>query len=277
MSYRGDYKGETTLQTYIKEIDKVPLLTAQQEKGLAREIGRGDAYARDLMIRSNLRLVVSIAKKYVHRGLPYMDIIEEGNLGLMRAVTRFDPSLGYRFSTYATWWIRQAVKRALINKAKTIRVPAYMAETVVKWKGECAKLANEYGHLPTFDEVARHMRLSPSKARIIKGALQITREPNQESEEWGLEDLVFDESKQPDEVVFDRFEKERMIKLLGAIDEREAAILKMRYGLGTGEPMTLKDVGRKFKLTRERIRQIEHEAIKKLNVIYTGDNGGEEE
>jgi RNA polymerase primary sigma factor len=264
---------QSALQIYLAEIDKVRLLKAEEEKALAVAIGKGDDDARDRMITANLRLVVSIAKKYVHRGLPLLDLIEEGNIGLMKAVQRFDPKAGFRFSTYATWWIKQAIKRALINKSKTIRVPAYMVEIITRWKGESARMAQKLARQPSFEEVARIMELSGNKGKILKHALRVALVANQsgDNDGWDL-DLVPAslEDSSPEAAVFNRDERGKILDLLNVIDDREAQILKMRYGLGTGEPMTLKAIGKKFKLTRERVRQIEHEALRKLNEMYLG-------
>lgn len=264
---------EGTLQTYLREINQIKLLSPEEEKELARRIAKGDEGARDKMIRANLRLVVNIAKNYVHRGLSLMDLIEEGNLGLLRAVQGFDPGQGNRFSTYASWWIKQAAKRALINKSKTIRIPAYMVEMIAHWKSASTELSNKLGRAPSLEEIAVEMDLPPEKIQIIKRAIStVTSESQQITEDmdWSIIEMLRDEkSKSPPEELFDSYEREIIEKLLKAIDEREAKVLKMRFGIGSREPMTLKEIGKKLKLTRERIRQIENEALKKLNAIMS--------
>jgi RNA polymerase primary sigma factor len=265
---------ESTLQTYLKEINQVPLLTPEEEKDLATRVGKGDQEARDKMIRANLRLVVNIAKNYINRGLALMDLIEEGNLGLMRAVKGFDPKQGHRFSTYASWWIKQAIKRALINKTKTIRIPAYMVEMVARWKSTAAQLANRFGRPPSLEEIAEEMDVAPEKIQIIKRAISTVSSDSQQygsDGEWSIIEMQKDERvKAPDEELFDSYEREVIEQLLDAIDDREAKVLKMRFGLDNEEPMTLKEIGKALNLTRERIRQIENEALRKLNAIMSG-------
>jgi len=266
---------ESALQTYLRDINQVELLTPEEEKELALRIAKGDQGARDRMIRANLRLVVNIAKNYVNRGLALMDLIEEGNLGLMRAVEGFDPKQGHRFSTYASWWIKQAIKRALINKTKTIRIPAYMVETVARWKSTAAQLANKFGRSPSLEEIAAEMDIPSGKIQIIKRAISTASSDTQQygsDAEWSIIEMLKDEKvKAPDEELFDSYERDVIEHLLAAIDEREAKVLKMRFGLENEEPMTLKEIGKELKLTRERIRQIENEALKKLNEIMGGE------
>ena len=261
------------LQVYLREINQFPLLSPAEEIKLAKRIARGDPEARTRMILSNLRLVVSIAKKYAHRELPLMDLIEEGNIGLLRAVEGFKPSEGCRFSTYATWWIKQAIRRALINTGKTIRIPAYMVELIARLKGVYSRLEAQLGRPPTWDEVARKMKISPERIAAIKRAMRTGLASVGEADEdlvWPLSDRVEDERiKRPDEELFDADEKEKMIKLLDVIDEREAAILRMRFGIDRGERMTLKAVGKKLHLTRERVRQIQKAALARLNAIMS--------
>jgi RNA polymerase primary sigma factor len=262
------------LRTYLKEINRIPLLTATEERDVARKVRKGDASARELMIKANLRLVVNIAKNYLNRGLTFLDLIEEGNLGLLRAVEGFDPEQGYRFSTYASWWVKQAIKRALTNKTKTIRIPAYMVEMVAKWKAAQSELTEKHGRQPTLQEVAKKMNLSPERVRIIRRVVRtfaLTTGPVDEDSGLTLAEIREDTSTpRPEEILFENHEKESLDQLLKTIDDREAQVLIMRYGLYDRDPMTLKEIGEKLGLTRERVRQIEAKSLKKLNGIMVG-------
>ena len=234
----------------------------------------GNKQAREEMIRANLRLVVNIARNYLGRGLTFMDLIEEGNLGLLRAVEGFEPEQGYRFSTYASWWIKQAIKRAIINKAKTIRIPAYMVEMIAKAKVVAVSLQDRTGRQPSIREIAEEMHLPPEKIAIMRRAAQTMSAsvPGDEESPFGLAEMLADpRSKPPDEELFEQYEKDTLYRLLDAIDEREARVLRMRYGLGGVEPRTLKEIGEILGLTRERVRQIENEALIKLNAQMAGD------
>jgi len=224
--------------------------------------------ARDHMGRADLRLVVYSARGYVGKGLGRQDLIEEGNLGLLRAVEGFDPDVGTRFSTYASYWIKQSIKRALINSAKTIRIPAYMVELLSKWRRASARLSEELGRSPTQDEVGRILGLPRKKLPIIKKAIQIynsTPQSDQTDAGWSLGEMVMDERlKAPDEELLDHDVLSTVLELLENLDTREATVLKMRFGLGDSESHTLKEIGSELGLTRERVRQIETEALAKL-------------
>jgi RNA polymerase primary sigma factor len=257
------------LQLYLRSINESPLLTADEEKSLARRIIQyNDPEARERMVRSNLRLVVNIAKHYVGRGLALPDLIEEGNIGLLKAVEGFDPENGSRFSTYASWWIKQAIKRALINSVQPIHIPAYMVEMMSKFKQAMRQLEDELGRLPTIDELSLHLKMSPKKLKIIKKAVKAYHSPTQVASDDGeltINDLVADtHNPTPDKAVSDTDELRQLGELLKAIDDRASRILKLRYGLEGEDPMTLKEIGVRIGLTRERVRQIEHEALRKL-------------
>lgn len=259
---------QSPLETYLREINETKLLTAEDEQMLARQIALGDAQARDRMVRANLRLVVNIARSYVSKGLALQDLIEEGNLGLLRAVEGFDPDMGTRFSTYASYWIKQSIKSALINSSKTIRIPAYMVELLSKWRRATARLSDELGRTPTQEEIARILGLPKKKLPIIKKAIQVynaTPQSDQSDSGWSLGEMVMDERlKSPDEVMVDDDVLKTAIELLSTLDDREATVLKMRFGLADTPPHTLKEIGVALGLTRERVRQIETEALARL-------------
>jgi RNA polymerase primary sigma factor len=260
---------QSGLQLYLRQINQSPLLTAQEEKELGRLIVRdNDPAARERMVRANLRLVVNIAKHYVNRGLCLPDLIEEGNIGLLKAVEGFDPENGCRFSTYASWWIKQAIKRALINSVQPIHIPAYMIEMMSKLKQAMRELEERLGRLPNIDELSEHMKMPAKKLRIIRKAVKAYNSPTQSGSADGevtINDLVADtHNPPPDIIVRDEDELRQLADLMEGMDLRAAKILKLRYGLDGDDPLTLKEIGQRVGLTRERVRQIEHEALIKL-------------
>ena len=262
---------QSDLQVYLRQINEVSLLTAEEEKILGwRIINDNDADAKERMVRANLRLVVSISKNYAHRGLPLTDLIEEGNIGLIRAVEGFDPAQGARFSTYASWWIKQAIKRTLINAVQPIHIPAYMVELIARWKDATRELEHSLGHPPTNAEIAEAMNVPIKKLAIIRRAMKALQSAQQapigeEGEVMDFADVLEDyRSTSPNDSIERSEEFETILKLLDAIDERDARILRMRFGLEGQEPLTLKQIGEEVGLTRERVRQIELEALRKL-------------
>ena len=259
---------QTPLETYLQEINETALLSANDEKELARRIAFGESAARDRMVRANLRLVVNIARAYTNKGLPLQDLIEEGNLGLLRAVEGFDPDMNTRFSTYASYWIKQSIKRALINTGKTIRIPAYMVELLTKWRRATAQLDEKLGRPPTQEEVAKELGLPKKKLSIVKEAIQLyTSIPQTDDDEggWQMSDMVADQrTKAPDDDMLDADNLKHVYRILETMDPREAMILRMRFGLDDSEPRTLKEIGETLGLTRERVRQIESDVLKRI-------------
>jgi RNA polymerase primary sigma factor len=256
------------VRMYLKEIGKVPLLTAEEEVSLAKRIERRDMDAKRKLIEANLRLVVSIAKRYVGRGMLFLDLIQEGNLGLIRAVEKFDYRKGYKFSTYATWWIRQAITRAIADQARTIRIPVHMVETINKLIRVQRQLLQDIGREPTPEEIAQEMGTTPLKVREI---LKISQEPVSletpigEEEDSQLGDFIEDEdATMPVEAVSEIMQKEELNNVLGTLTHRERKVIELRFGLKGEHPRTLEEVGQKFGVTRERIRQIEAKTLAKL-------------
>ncbi|MBR0082281.1 MAG: RNA polymerase sigma factor RpoD [Clostridia bacterium] len=256
------------VRMYLKEIGKVPLLTAEEEIEIAKRMAAGDLDAKHQLAEANLRLVVSIAKRYVGRGMLFLDLIQEGNLGLIKAVEKFDYRKGYKFSTYATWWIRQAITRAIADQARTIRIPVHMVETINKLIRVNRQLVQEFGRDPRPDEIAKEMGISEEKVREI---LKIAQEPVSLETPIGEEDdshlgdfIPDDDAPAPADAVATSLLKEQLAEVLSTLTPREAKVLKLRYGLEDGKARTLEEVGREFNVTRERIRQIEAKALRKL-------------
>ena len=256
------------VKIYLKEIGRVPLLSPEEEIELAQRMSTGDPYARKRLSEANLRLVVSIAKKYVGRGMQFLDLIQEGNLGLIKAVEKFDYTKGFKFSTYATWWIRQAITRAIADQARTIRIPVHMVETINKVKKTSSQLLHENGRDATAEEIAQSLDMSVSKVQEI---LRISQEPVSletpigEEEDSHLSDFIPDEdAPAPAEVTSHTLLKEQLGEVLGTLTEREEKVLMLRFGLIDGRSRTLEEVGKEFNVTRERIRQIEAKALRKL-------------
>ena len=256
------------VRMYLKEIGKVPLLTAEEEIEIAQRMAAGDLDAKHQLAEANLRLVVSIAKRYVGRGMLFLDLIQEGNLGLIKAVEKFDYRKGYKFSTYATWWIRQAITRAIADQARTIRIPVHMVETIYMLIRVNRQLVQEYGRDPRPDEIAKEMGISEEKVREI---LKIAQEPVSLETPIGEEDdshlgdfIPDDDAPAPADAVASSLLKEQLSEVLSTLTPREAKVLKLRYGLEDGKARTLEEVGREFNVTRERIRQIEAKALRKL-------------
>jgi len=257
------------LDVYLEEIDESPLLTAEQECQLAERIIKyQDAQARDRMVRSNLRLVVSIAKGFMHRGLLLADLVAEGNLGLLRAVEGFDPSHGVRFSTYAGWWIRQAIRRALVKDSQPVHIPAYMVELINRWRSTSGQLEKHFGRPPTAEEIVQAMHLSHSKAKIVHSAVQaagpVIHSQSSQTDSTLGEMLVDYRTPPPDQALLDAGRVQDTAELLSQISDRQAKILRLRFGLDGEPPLTLKEIGCHVGLTRERVRQLLHEALASL-------------
>ncbi|OGE36908.1 RNA polymerase sigma factor RpoD [Candidatus Daviesbacteria bacterium RIFCSPLOWO2_01_FULL_39_12] len=255
------------VRQYLRDIGKISLLTAAEEIELAKKAEKGVKAARDKLINANLRLVVSIAKKYVGRGMSLLDLIEEGNIGLMRAVDKYDWRRGYKFSTYATWWIRQAITRAIADQARTIRIPVHMVETINRFNRAQRRMMQELGREPTAEEVAKVLEIDVTKAREI---IKVSQEPTSletpvgDEEDSHLGDFIADQGLQPDEQATRELLKVHLDEVLDSLSPREKRVLQLRFGLEDGKQRTLEEVGKEFGVTRERIRQIEAKAIRKL-------------
>lgn len=266
-----DDASDDSVRLYLREIGKIPLLTGEEELALAQRVVAGDKKAKDKMAEANMRLVVSIAKRYSGRGLDFLDLIQEGNTGLLRAVEKFDPDKGFKFSTYATWWIRQAITRAIADQARTIRIPVHMVETINKLLRTQRRMTQELNREPTIEELAKELEMEPSKVEyVIKikqdiSSLDAGVGRDGEDEDSVLGDFIEDsDSVTPEESATSQLLKEQVQEILSTLSDREQKIVKMRFGLEDGKNHTLEEVGREFAVTRERIRQIEAKALAKL-------------
>ena len=264
-------KGLDAIKYYLKEIRKTPLLTFDQEQELAKKIDQGDQEARAGMIEANLRLVVAIGKKYINRGLPFSDIIEEGNLGLIRAVEKFQYQRGFKFSTYASWWIKQSIERAIVNQTRTIRLPVHIAEIVNSYMRATRQLTQKLGRDPSIDEIAKKMKVTIDKVRSISQVVRETYSLDMligDQEEDTLKDVLQDVNAiSPASVSEDIRRREHIDEWLKQLSVSEKKVVEMRFGLVDGDPMTLDSIGKEFGITRERVRQIETQALNKLRAI----------
>jgi RNA polymerase primary sigma factor len=261
--------GDSGIKIYLREIGQTPLLTREEEVKLARRIKRGDQAARQHMIKANLRLVVKIAHDYSSYGLPLLDLISEGNIGLMKAVERFDPKKGGKLSTYAAWWIKQSIKRALANQSKTIRLPVHLVDKIARMRRVAMQLAEEFGREPTDEELGEELQMAPAKIAQLRTAAirpaSLDANVGQDDDGASLGDLIGDENAStPSELFSDKNLRKSVMDLLHVLDERELKIITMRFGLDGKKEMTLEEVGRKFKVTRERIRQLQNIALRKV-------------
>ena len=266
-----DQFADDSVRLYLREIGKIPLLSNEEEVDLAYRIVKGEKKAKDKMVEANMRLVVSIAKRYSGRGLDFLDLIQEGNTGLLRAVEKFDPDKGFKFSTYATWWIRQAITRAIADQARTIRIPVHMVETINKVLRATRKLTNELNREPTVEEIAKEMGMEPEKVDYVMkikqdiASLDATVGRDGDDEDSVLGDFIEDEGRvSPEDAAAAQMLKEQIAEILSSLSEREQKVVKLRFGIGGGRPHTLEEVGAEFSVTRERIRQIEAKALSKL-------------
>jgi len=277
-----DHRGTTTsspLQIYLHDINDTPLLSADEERALSERVALGDPSAREHMVKANLRLVVNIARGYLGKGLSLEDLIEEGNLGLMRAVEGFDGMKETRFSTYASYWIKQSIRRAVMNNGKPIRLPAYMVSLLSKWRRATAILTERLGRAPTHDEVGKALRLSKKKMGIVAKAIRVNNlTPHNETtadEGPALDDVLTDDrTKGPETLLIEADDLDRIFLHLDGLEERESTVIRMRFGLDSCSPMTLREVGETLGLTRERVRQLESQALQKL-MGSLGDTGSQ--
>ena len=266
-----DAFADDSVRLYLREIGKIPLLTPEEEADLAQRIVKGDKKAKDKMVESNMRLVVSIAKRYGGRGLDFLDLIQEGNTGLLRAVEKFDPDKGFKFSTYATWWVRQAITRAIADQARTIRIPVHMVETINKVLRTTRKLTSELNREPTNEEIAKELDMDPEKIDYVMrikqdiASLDASVGRDGDDEDSVLGDFVEDEERaSPEDSAANQILKEQLSEIIATLTDREQKIIRLRFGIGGGRPHTLEEVGNEFDVTRERIRQIEAKALSKL-------------
>ena len=266
-----DAFADDSVRLYLRDIGKIPLLTPEEEADLAQRIVKGDKKAKDKMVESNMRLVVSIAKRYGGRGLDFLDLIQEGNTGLLRAVEKFDPKKGFKFSTYATWWVRQAITRASADQARTIRIPVHMVETINKVLRTTRKLTSELNREPTTEEIASELHMEPDKVDYVMrikqdiASLDASVGRDGDDEDSVLGDVVEDEERiSPEDSAANQILKEQLSEIIATLTDREQKIIRLRFGIGGGRPHTLEEVGAEFDVTRERIRQIEAKALSKL-------------
>jgi len=266
-----DSFADDSVRLYLREIGKIPLLTPEEEADLAQRIVKGDKKAKDKMVESNMRLVVSIAKRYGGRGLDFLDLIQEGNTGLLRAVEKFDPEKGFKFSTYATWWVRQAITRAIADQARTIRIPVHMVETINKVLRTTRKLTTDLNREPTIEEIAAELHMEPDKVDYVMrikqdiASLDASVGRDGDDEDSVLGDFVEDEERiSPEDSAANQILKEQLSEIISTLTDREQKIIRLRFGIGGGRPHTLEEVGAEFDVTRERIRQIEAKALSKL-------------
>ncbi|MBO7664545.1 RNA polymerase sigma factor RpoD [Candidatus Saccharibacteria bacterium] len=266
-----DAFADDSVRLYLREIGKIPLLSPEEEADLAQRIVKGDKKAKDKMVESNMRLVVSIAKRYGGRGLDFLDLIQEGNTGLLRAVEKFDPAKGFKFSTYATWWVRQAITRAIADQARTIRIPVHMVETINKVLRTTRKLTSELNREPTTEEIAAELHMEPDKVDYVMrikqdiASLDASVGRDGDDEDSVLGDFVEDEERvSPEDSAANQILKEQLSEIISTLTDREQKIIRLRFGIGGGRPHTLEEVGAEFDVTRERIRQIEAKALSKL-------------
>jgi RNA polymerase primary sigma factor len=276
---RRDLNTSSPLQIYLHDINDTPLLSAEEERALAERVAMGDPLAREHMVKANLRLVVNIARGYLGKGLNLEDLIEEGNLGLMRAVEGFDGMMSTRFSTYASYWIKQSIRRAVMNNGKPIRLPAYMVSLLSKWRRATAVLTDRLGRAPSHEEVGKALRLSKKKMGIVAKAIRVNNltphSENLEDSGPALDDVLADErNKGAESQLIEADDLDRIFEFLGSLEDREATVIRMRFGLDSYNPMTLREVGENLGLTRERVRQLESHALQKL-MSALAETGGQ--